>query len=144
MWIEAAKESSINARFYIFNIFNTKFNMFIEGCLGGGRGGEGILFRSWVINNNVKNECVETRPFFILANNSRSKQNKKNPEHTLVEIGKQEMCAKFQQKILKSMVVGVVKVFNFSDKKTWFLEINRALSKFLCGVLHYLISIIKS
>ena len=38
MWIEAAKESSINARFYIFNIFNTKFNMFIEGCLGG-RGG---------------------------------------------------------------------------------------------------------
>ena len=43
VWIEAAKESSINARFYIFNIFNTKFNMFIEGCLGGG---EGILFRS--------------------------------------------------------------------------------------------------
>ena len=41
MWIEAAKESSINARFYIFNIFNTKFNMFIEGCLGGG--GEGVF-----------------------------------------------------------------------------------------------------
>ena len=42
MWIEAAKESSINARFYIFNIFNTKFNMFIEGCLGGG-GGKGLF-----------------------------------------------------------------------------------------------------
>ena len=43
MWIEAAKESSINARFYIFNIFNTKFNMFIEGGLGGGGGG-GVFF----------------------------------------------------------------------------------------------------
>ena len=27
-----------------------------------------ILFRSWVINKNVKNECVETRSFFIFAN----------------------------------------------------------------------------
>ena len=28
-------------------------------------------------------------------------------------------------------------------QKTWFLENNRALSKFLYGVLHYLISIMK-
>ena len=42
MWIEAAKESSINARFYIFNIFNIKFNMFTERCLVGG-GGEGLF-----------------------------------------------------------------------------------------------------
>ena len=47
-----------------------------------------ILFRSWVINNNVKKECVETRSFFIFANISRSKQNKKNPEHPFVDIGK--------------------------------------------------------
>ena len=33
-------------------------------------------------------ECVETRYFFILANNSRSKQNKKNPTHYFVDIGK--------------------------------------------------------
>ena len=33
------------------------------------------------------------------------------------------MCAKFQQKILNSMVVGACKVFNFSGKKPGFLEI---------------------
>ena len=39
-----------------------------------------------------------------------------------------------------------VKIFNFSDKIpkiTWSLENNRALSKFLYEILHYLISIIK-
>ena len=30
-----------------------------------------ILFRSWVINKNVKNECVETKPFYIFINNSK-------------------------------------------------------------------------
>ena len=34
-----------------------------------------ILFRSWIIKKNVKNECVETRSFFLFENNSRSKQN---------------------------------------------------------------------
>ena len=33
-----------------------------------------------------KNECLETRSFF--ANNSTSKQNKKNPIHTFVDISK--------------------------------------------------------
>ena len=79
------------------------------------------MFRSWVINKNVKKECIETRFFSIFANNSRSKQNKKNTEHPFVDIGKQETCAKFQQKILNSMVVGTrqleTEVFNFSDKK---------------------------
>ena len=46
-----------------------------------------ILFRSWVINKNAKNECVETRSFFNFASNWRSKQNKKNPEHAFVDIG---------------------------------------------------------
>ena len=32
-----------------------------------------ILFRSWVINKSVKNECAETRSFLFFANNSRSK-----------------------------------------------------------------------
>ena len=36
-----------------------------------------ILFRTWVINKNLKNDCVETRSFLIFANNSGSKQNKK-------------------------------------------------------------------
>ena len=59
-----------------------------------------ILIRSSIVNKNVKNECVETRSFLIFANNSRSKQNKKNPAHPFVDIGKIETYAKFQQKIL--------------------------------------------
>ena len=47
---------------------------------------------------------------------------------------------KFQQKILNSMVVGARQSFQLSRKKTWFLENNRALSKFLYGILHNLIS----
>ena len=56
-------------------------------------------------------ECVETRVFFILANNSSSKQNKKNREHAFVDIGKQETCAKFQQKLLNSIAVGALQIF---------------------------------
>ena len=39
------------------------------------------------------------------------------------------MCAKFQQKILNSMVVGARQSFHFFKQNTWFLENNRALSK---------------
>ena len=64
-----------------------------------------ILFRSWVIDKPGFCECAETKSFFILANSSSFKQNKKNPTHALVDIGKQGTCAKFQQKLLKSLVV---------------------------------------
>ena len=50
-----------------------------------------ILFTSRVNNENIHNKCVETRSFFIFANSSRSKQNnnnKKNPEHLFLDIGK--------------------------------------------------------
>ena len=47
-----------------------------------------ILFRSWVVNENVKNECIETSFFYIFINNSRSKQNKRNPGQTFADIGK--------------------------------------------------------
>ena len=80
----------------------------------------------------------------IFSNNSRSQQNKKNPEDPFVDIGKLETCATFQQKIMNSMVVGARQGFHFFRQKTWFLKDNRALSKFLYGVLNYLISIIKS
>ena len=56
--------------------------MSTEGCSGF------FLFRFWSINKNVKNDHVEARLFLIFANNSRSKQNKKNPEHPFVDIGK--------------------------------------------------------
>ena len=46
-----------------------------------------ILLRSWVINENSFSDCVETRLFQIFANNSRSKPNKKNPEHPFVDNG---------------------------------------------------------
>ena len=83
---------------------------------------------------------------FIFANNSRSKQNnkKKNPDHPFVDIGQQETCAKFQQKTSKSIVVGARQIFQFFRQKAWFLENNRALSKFLYEILNYLISITKS
>ena len=50
----------------------------------------------------------------------------------------------FSKKILNSIVVGARQNSQFFRQKTWFLENNRALSKFLYGVLHYLTSIIKS
>ena len=78
--------------------------------------------------------------FFILANTSKLKQNKKNPEHPF---GKQETRAKFQQKILYSITVRACQSFQFFRQNTWFLENNRVLSNFLNGILHYLISVTK-
>ena len=47
------------------------------------------LFRTWVIDKPGFCEWGETRYFLILfLNNSRSKQNKKNPEHSFVDIAK--------------------------------------------------------
>ena len=42
------------------------------------------------------------------------------------------------------MVVGARQNFHFFRQKNWFLENTRALFKFLYGILHYLIGIIKS
>ena len=84
-----------------------------------------------------------TRSLLIFANDSRCKQSKKNPKHSFVDIGKEGTCAKFQQNIFNSMIVGHRQIFEFFRQNTWFLEINGALSKFLNTVLHYLISITK-
>ena len=74
---------------------------------------------------NLKN--LASLNYLIYA---RSKQIKKNLEHNFVDIGKQETCVKFQQKIFKSMVVGVRASFQFIRQNTWFLENNRALSNY--------------
>ena len=79
------------------------------------------MFRSWVINKNIKNECVETRSFLIFTNNSRSKQNK-NPAHPFADIGKQETCVKFQQKILNCRVLEACQSFQYSEKIPGFLK----------------------
>ena len=41
------------------------------------------------------------------------------------------------------MVVAARQSFQFFGQNTWFLKSNRALSKFLYGIFHYLISITK-
>ena len=51
--------------------------------------------------------------------------------------------AKFQQKLLNSMVVKTRQTFPFFRQNTWFLEKTIALPKFLYGILYDIISIIK-
>ena len=45
---------------------------------------------------------------------------KKNPEHPFVDIGKYETRAKFQQKILNSMLEGACQSFKFFRQKPGF------------------------
>ena len=47
-----------------------------------------ILFRSWYICKKIKRPAFYTLVFYVFINNSRSKQNKKNPEHPFVDIVK--------------------------------------------------------
>ena len=128
-----------------FNIFCWNFTyvsvlpVYAKACVGFFI----ILFRSWVIYKPGLCECVETRSFLILVNNSSSKQNKKNSTHSFVDSGKKVTCAKFQQKSLKSLVIEARQSFQFFRHNTWFLKNNRALSKFLYRILHYFISITK-
>ena len=93
------------------------------------------------LNQKGPGFCTLTQIRFF--NNTRSNQNKKNPEHPFVDIGKTETWAKFQQKILNSMVVGARQNFRFFRQITWFLGNKRALFKFKCWVLHHLIGTIK-
>ena len=76
-------------------------------------------------------------------NNSRSKQNNKILNTLFLEIGKLETRAKFQQKILNTMVVGTCQSFQFFRRNAWFLGNSRDLFKVFCQILHQLISIIK-
>ena len=59
--------------------------------------------------------------FLIFPNNSRSEQNKKNPAHPFVDIGK------------NCRVVGARQSFESFRLNNWFLQNNRALSKFCVG-----------
>ena len=90
-----------------------------------------ILFRTWVICQNIKRPGFYTLTETRFINNSRSKQNKKNSEQPFVDIGKTETCAKFKQKISNPMLLELVKVFNFSGKQP--LGNKRDLSKLSIG-----------
>ena len=71
--------------------------------------------------------------FFIFANGSRSKQNKKNPEHPFVNISQWELCGKFLQKILNSAVVGARQRFQFFIKKPGFSKTIKLCLNFYKG-----------
>ena len=51
-----------------------------------------FLFRSLVICKNYKDLASTNLFFYIFVNNSRSKQNKKNPQHPFVDIIKKKTC----------------------------------------------------
>ena len=53
-----------------------------------------VFFRSSVIPKKLKRPGFYTLVFYIFINNSRSKQNEKNPEQALVGIIKWEISAK--------------------------------------------------
>ena len=55
----------------------------------------------------IKKDLVSTHSFFTLLLITQDLNKiKKNPTHPFVDITKYKTCAKFQQKILNSMVVG--------------------------------------
>ena len=62
--------------------------------------------------------------------------------HLFVDITK-KVCAKFQQKILKSIVVGAHQSFQFFSLKTWFLGNNTGLPQFMYQILYNMISTTK-
>ena len=102
-----------------------------------------ILFRSGVMLNLVSVSIQKQGFSLILANKSRHIQNKTNPEHLFLDIGKYETCAKFQLNLLNSMVVGALQSFQFFRQNTQFLENSTVLAKFLYWILHYVIAIAK-
>ena len=61
--------------------------------------------------------------FLHFYNNSRSKQNKKNPKLPFEDIIKYKTCSKFQQKTSNFMEVGARQSFQFFRQKPGFLEI---------------------
>ena len=63
-------------RFRLTNVYKNLFGIFL------------IFFLDLQLLINMVSVSVETRSFFIFANNSSSKQNKKNPTHRFVDIGK--------------------------------------------------------
>ena len=66
----------LRTRFLLTNVYKSVCGTFF------------ILFRSWVICQNLKQPGFYTLVFYTFINSSRSKQNKKNPAHPFVDITK--------------------------------------------------------
>ena len=75
---------------------------------------------------------------------SRSKRNKKDPEISFVDIGKEEIYAIVQTKILNPMVVGDRQSFRFFRQTIRFLENNRVLSEYLNGIFFCITTLVLS
>ena len=77
----------------------------------------------------IKKDLVSTHSFFtlLLITQDLNKTKQKNHTQAFVDITKQKTCAKFQQKILNSVVVGARQSFQFFRQKSWFLGNNRGL-----------------
>ena len=106
----------LRTRFLLTNIYKRMFGIFFYF--------DQIL--SYL--QKLKRPSFNALAFYIFINNSRSKQNEKNPEHSFLDIVKQKTCAKFQRKILNVMIIGARQNFQFFRQVTWFLGNNRALS----------------
>ena len=65
--------------------------------------------------------------FILLLTTQDLNKIKKKSTHNFVGITKQKTRTKFQQEILKSMVVGAPQSFEFFKQKAWFLGNNRGL-----------------
>ena len=102
----------LRTRFLLTNVYKLCVGFFL------------ILFRSSIICKNKKRPGFYTLVLYIFINNSRSKQNKKNPEYPFLEIIKWKTCAKFQQKNIKLYGSWSSSKFSiFQAKKPTFLEI---------------------
>ena len=94
----------------------------------------------------IKKYLVSTHSQKPVLSITRDLNKIKNIPRTLfsfVDVRKKETCAKFQQKILNTTVVGARQSFQFFRQITRFSRNTRALSKFKYWILHHLITIIK-
>ena len=75
----------------------------------------------------IKKDLVSTPSFYTLVKITDYLNKKKNPAQPFVYITKYKTCAKFEQKILTSMVLGARQSFQFFRQKTWLFGNNRGL-----------------
>ena len=101
----------LRARFLLTNVYKRVWDIFLF-CL------DLELFAK---------DLVSTHSFFTLLLISQDLNKIKKIPHHFVDTTKYKTSAKFQQKILNSVVVGALQSFQFIRQNTWFLRNNRGL-----------------
>ena len=102
-------------------------------CLQKGTRDFSILFISWVIGKPGFCEWLETRSF-LFWHKTQDVNRIKISRTLFIDIGKQETCAQFQQKLLNSVVVGAYHIFQFFRQNTLFRKNNRAFCIGFCNI----------